>query len=235
MPPPSAARIRRAYKKAVQCHPDKHPGDADAAAKFQKIGAAYQVLSNPQARARYDASGDAGEVPALDSTTLFAVVFGSAKFEDFVGELQLAQLAQEEQDDTDVPDEERAYLQRKREVDCAAKVVDLLDPYASGRLDEAAFEVSLKPLAQDLASNAFGAALLDVVGRAYEMAVGPGRARRRGPRRLRCGGARPGRHAPRDGAVAGKAAAAAARCARKREARSTRRPPRRPSRNASPN
>ena len=182
-PDASAARIKKSYyKKALQCHPDKHPGDADAAAKFQKIGAAYQVLSNPQARARYDASGDAGEVPALDSTTLFAVVFGSAKFEDFVGELQLAQLAQEEQDDTDVPDEERAYLQRKREVDCAAKVVDLLDPYASGRLDEAAFEVSLKPLAQDLASNAFGAALLDVVGYAYEMAGGARAARGAGAR-----------------------------------------------------
>ena len=203
-PDASAARIKKSYyKKALQCHPDKHPGDADAAAKFQKIGAAYQVLSNPQARARYDASGDAGEVPALDSTTLFAVVFGSAKFEDFVGELQLAQLAQEEQDDTDVPDEERAYLQRKREVDCAAKVVDLLDPYASGRLDEAAFEVSLKPLAQDLASNAFGAALLDVVGYAYEMAGGPGPRARRGPRRLRAAAARArARHAPRDGAVA---------------------------------
>ena len=184
-PDASAARIKKSYyKKALQCHPDKHPGDADAAAKFQKIGAAYQVLSNPQARARYDASGDAGEVPALDSTTLFAVVFGSAKFEDFVGELQLAQLAQEEQDDTDVPDEERAYLQRKREVDCAAKVVDLLDPYASGRLDEAAFEVSLKPLAQDLASNAFGAALLDVVGYAYEMAGGARAARGAGARHL---------------------------------------------------
>ena len=191
-PDASAARIKKSYyKKALQCHPDKHPGDADAAAKFQKIGAAYQVLSNPQARARYDASGDAGEVPALDSTTLFAVVFGSAKFEDFVGELQLAQLAQEEQDDTDVPDEERAYLQRKREVDCAAKVVDLLDPYASGRLDEAAFEVSLKPLAQDLASNAFGAALLDVVGYAYEMAGGARPRAAPGPAApSRCGGAR---------------------------------------------
>ena len=182
-PDASAARIKKSYyKKALQCHPDKHPGDADAAAKFQRIGAAYQVLSNPQARARYDASGDAGEVPALDSTTLFAVVFGSAKFEDFVGELQLAQLAQEEQDDTDVPDEERAYLQRKREVDRAAKVVDLLDPYASGRSDAAAFEVSLQPLARDLASNAFGAALLDVVGYAYEMAGGARAARGAGAR-----------------------------------------------------
>ena len=182
-PDASAARIKKSYyKKALQCHPDKHPGDADAAAKFQRIGAAYQVLSNPQARARYDSSGDAGEVPALDSTTLFAVFFGSAKFEDFVGELQLAQLLQEEQDDADVPAEERAYLQRKREVGCAAKLVDLLDPYASGRLDEAAFEASLKPLARDLASNAFGAALLDVVGYAYEMAGGARAARGAGAR-----------------------------------------------------
>lgn len=42
-------------------HPDKNPNDAQAAENFQKLNKAYQVLSNPDKRARYDQYGDDGE------------------------------------------------------------------------------------------------------------------------------------------------------------------------------
>lgn len=43
----------RARAKAL--HPDMNPGDAEAAEQFKTLGRAYQVLADPEARARYDA------------------------------------------------------------------------------------------------------------------------------------------------------------------------------------
>ena len=52
----TSAEIKKAYYiKAKQNHPDRHKDDVDAQAKFQKIGAAYQVLSDEALRANYDA------------------------------------------------------------------------------------------------------------------------------------------------------------------------------------
>jgi hypothetical protein len=89
----TAAQIKKAYYKlALQTHPDKHPGDATALQRFQAIGQAYQVLSNEQLRARYDAEGVEGVEVAdfMDSTALFVMLFGSEKFVDLVGELPVA-------------------------------------------------------------------------------------------------------------------------------------------------
>ena len=56
--------IKRAYrKKAKECHPDLHPNDKEAEARFKELNEANEVLSDPDKRARYDQFGHAGVDP----------------------------------------------------------------------------------------------------------------------------------------------------------------------------
>jgi molecular chaperone DnaJ len=56
-----ADEIKKAYRKqALKFHPDKNPGDNTAEEKFKEAAEAYEVLSNPDKKARYDRYGHAG-------------------------------------------------------------------------------------------------------------------------------------------------------------------------------
>lgn len=60
----TATEIKQAYRKLARAHhPDLHPDDAGAEARFKDISAAYDLLKDPATRARYDA----GEIDASGS------------------------------------------------------------------------------------------------------------------------------------------------------------------------
>ena len=57
----TADEIKKAYRKmAIKYHPDKNPDNKDAEEKFKEAAEAYEVLSNPDKRSRYDQFGHAG-------------------------------------------------------------------------------------------------------------------------------------------------------------------------------
>jgi curved DNA-binding protein CbpA len=65
--PPDAdeAAIKRAYRKAAQSsHPDREGGDPE---RFQRIQLAYDVLSDPERRERYDQTGESDKAQTLES------------------------------------------------------------------------------------------------------------------------------------------------------------------------
>ncbi|QLG73838.1 hypothetical protein HG535_0F03490 [Zygotorulaspora mrakii] len=92
-PTATALEIKKAYrKKAMLTHPDKHPNDPDAASKFQAVGEAYQVLSDPSLRSRYDQFGKDDAVPQQgfeDASEYFSAIFGGDGFKDWIGEFTM--------------------------------------------------------------------------------------------------------------------------------------------------
>ena len=60
----SDAEIKKAYHKlAMKYHPDKNPGDKEAEEKFKEVNEAYEILSDPDKKDKYDRFGFAGVDP----------------------------------------------------------------------------------------------------------------------------------------------------------------------------
>ena len=79
----NADEIKKAYRKAaIKYHPDKNPGDKEAEEKFKEAAEAYDVLSNPDKRARYDQFGHAGMSGAAGGAGGFGGGFGGFSMED---------------------------------------------------------------------------------------------------------------------------------------------------------
>jgi hypothetical protein len=151
----TTGEIKKAYyKRAKESHPDRHPDDPEANKRFQKIGEAYQCLSDEKLRQQYDLGGRDGVegAPKMDSGALFAMLFGSEKFDALVGELQLAaEMAAEAENEAFRHPRARAFKQKRREVTCAVHLAGLLQPFLDSGCNEGFFRQSLQAEAAELA------------------------------------------------------------------------------------
>ncbi|SAM07082.1 hypothetical protein [Absidia glauca] len=150
--------IKKAYrKKAIRFHPDKNPNDPTAEDKFKKISEAYQVLSDPKLRKRYNEFGEENGVKPdggfVDPEEFFKQSFGGDRFIDIIGEISIGrdmrdaletQEAEDDNDDTSssTPEEkaereakkekaelERAEIRTKRVDTLAEKLINKLSLY----------------------------------------------------------------------------------------------------------
>jgi hypothetical protein len=155
--------IKKAYyAKAKELHPDKvrQSGSVtteEAQKQFQELGDAYQILSNPASRERYHQVGVDGvdKMPTLDASAFFEMLFGSEKFEYFIGELQITSVMSN-QGEYEVLQQ----IQHARQVKVAMNLVELFEkPDINGYLDE---------LVEELAQSPVGGMLLRTIGNVYQ-------------------------------------------------------------------
>ncbi|KAL0369294.1 UNVERIFIED_CONTAM: Chaperone protein dnaJ 10 [Sesamum calycinum] len=171
-PSASEEEIRKAYYlKARQVHPDKNLNDPQAAERFQVLGEAYQVLSDPVQRDTYDRNGKhcISKETMLDPTAVFALLFGSELFEDYIGHLAVASMASTEfvgeSDNPDKVHDRLKVVQREREEKLARKLRDFLHYYVRG--DKEGFLKQAESEAERLSHAAFGAEILHTIGYIY--------------------------------------------------------------------
>jgi DnaJ-class molecular chaperone len=78
---------------AIKHHPDKNPDDPLAEERFKDIAIAYQTLSDPTLRKKYNEFGPKESAPEggyVDPEEVFGAIFGGERFLPIIGQISLA-------------------------------------------------------------------------------------------------------------------------------------------------
>ncbi|KAI9311481.1 X-domain of DnaJ-containing-domain-containing protein [Dichotomocladium elegans] len=177
---------------AIKYHPDKNRDDPSAEETFKKISEAYQVLSDPKLRKRYNEIGE--EKPDggfVDPEDFFRQSFGGERFVDIIGEISIGKDMREaletaEEDESELTPEQKAQRDAQKEktelerAETRAKRVETLVEKLSNKLSlytetemspsaQAAFTNIIQIEAEDLKHENYGVELLHAIGGTYTM------------------------------------------------------------------
>jgi hypothetical protein len=177
--PPTASRrqIVQAYNNKVQ-QLDTTANKEVALQLYQKYGAAYQVLTDEQARAKYDEFGtaDFNNEQMSDVVNLITQLLGIKKFEEYVGQASLlggAGLMAFKSGGTITEDDKKrlSVLSKERQAKVAQVLKSKLQHYVTG--DKDGFIQAVRQEADEVSAMPFGTPLLHLVGYMYERAAQP--------------------------------------------------------------
>uniref|UniRef100_A0A803N9B1 J domain-containing protein n=1 Tax=Chenopodium quinoa TaxID=63459 RepID=A0A803N9B1_CHEQI len=137
------------------------------------LGEAYQVLSDPTQRQAYDAYGKSGisAEGIIDPAAIFAMLFGSELFEEYIGQPAMASMASMdfftdgEELDTRKLQERMKVIQKEREEKLAEKLKDRLNQYVHGSKEN--FKSNAEAEVSRLSSAAYGVDMLNTIGYIY--------------------------------------------------------------------
>jgi hypothetical protein len=164
---------RQYYLLARQYHPDKIGKDQELYEKFQSISEAYQVLSNPELRKQYDREGCDGlsadrtgialDNQKIDASLLFAFLFGSDAFYEYIGRLATGTSALVgDANKLSLKDSRR--LQKRRCLRIALHLTEKLASWIIGLDDHDSCIQEWKKEAIELSHNSYGYELVLLLG-----------------------------------------------------------------------
>ncbi|KAI8876956.1 DnaJ-domain-containing protein [Backusella circina FSU 941] len=177
---------------AIKYHPDKNRDDPTAEETFKKISEAYQILSDPKLRKRYNEMGEETGVKPdggfVDPEEFFKQSFGGERFLDIIGEISIGRemrdaLETADEDETELTEEEKAAkeaqkveseeeknaVREKRIETLVEKLITKLKLYDPK--SEKSFVELITKEADELKLENHGVELLHTIGYAYSMKV----------------------------------------------------------------
>ncbi|PPQ95427.1 hypothetical protein CVT26_008448 [Gymnopilus dilepis] len=131
--------IKKAYRRlAIKHHPDKNPSDPHAEERFKAIAIAYQTLSDPALRKKYNEFGPKESAPEggyVDPEEVFGAIFGGERFVPIIGHISLARdMKTALQEAEEAEEEGQGEAEGKRVRD--AKGREVLSPEERARKEE---------------------------------------------------------------------------------------------------
>ena len=171
---------RRYYLMARQYHPDRNDS-AEAADKFKQVAEAYQVLSDAELRKKYDLHGRdglsadktsaEGGLDKIDPAVLYAFLFGSDLFNDYVGRLATATSASVG-DSRKISMETARVLQKRRLVRLAMSLMSKIEPHVQAQAEGVQpgdIETEWAEEAKTLSQASYGYELVQCIGQTYNL------------------------------------------------------------------